>query len=413
MKIGLFFRNIFFKGCALNNALENTLAMKTWLVRHKMTESDFMICVKGEAISRPYFPFHLSHQTYPAKILALESSAHQQGGVQAGLLTILKGPLEKQVVVFEANSIFLHTIHFQRGDLSYVLKEGDRVTVEVTEFSGGKERKRMYSKVKTCLEKLSSSPLPCHYALLTYVGSRPKPINCCPDPAPTEFDVEHTPNLKLWLTKRNITCGFFSSLIQGLAPPKRVSSENTSSRKASLITSSSSTSSILLMDELEGPPNVPKEVIEETMAQTNAMIKRVMKCTSPDDPNVRDIITSSDDLQLALFISKSLTSAIMHYTRDTENTAGTSGPIGQPLPPPPLHQMPMAPQNTYAESAYIDTEEPPCQSNFQNRGLCGLREPLLNYDIRHRRRSGDQFRNEWVEPPYKRKFHQQQPGHFR
>lgn len=146
------------------------------------------------------------------------------------------------------------------------------------------------------------------------------------------------------------------------------------------------------------------------MAQTNAMIKRVMKCTSPEDPNVRDIITSSDDLQLALFISKSLTSAIMHYTRDAENRAGTSGPIGQP--PPPLHQMPpMEPQNMYAESAYLDSEEP--LSNFQNRGLCGLREPLLNYDIRHRRRSGEQFRNEWVEPPFKRKFHQQQPGHFR
>ena len=74
-------------------------------------------------------------------------SGQQQPGVQAGLLTILKGPLEKQPVIFEANSLFVHTVHFQRGDLSYVLKEGDKVTVEVTEFSGGKERKRMFAKV--------------------------------------------------------------------------------------------------------------------------------------------------------------------------------------------------------------------------------------------------------------------------
>ena len=67
---------------------------------------------------------------------------------------------------------------------------------------------------------MSSLPLPSHYAQLVYVGSRPKPNNCCCEPPPNEFDVEHTPNLKLWLTKRNLTCGFFGSLILGLAPPK-------------------------------------------------------------------------------------------------------------------------------------------------------------------------------------------------
>ena len=40
-----------------------------------------------------------------------------------------------------------------------------------------------------------------------------------------------------------------------------------------------------------------------------------------------------------------------------------------------------------------------------------FREPLLSYDIsRHRRRSGEQFRNDWIEPPFKRKFNQQQVG---
>ena len=75
-------------------------------------------------------------------------------------------------------------------------------------------------QVKNCLDKMSSLPLPSHYAQLVYVGSRPKPNNCCCEPPPNEFDVEHTPNLKLWLTKRNLTCGFFGSLILGLAPPK-------------------------------------------------------------------------------------------------------------------------------------------------------------------------------------------------
>jgi len=394
---------------SLSNSNDNAAALKTWLTRHKMTELEFMTCVKGEAKNRPYFPFHLPHQTFPAKVLALETG-QQQPGVQAGLLTILKGPLEKQPVIFEANSLFVHTVHFQRGDLSYVLKEGDKVTVEVTEFSGGKERKRMFAKVKNCLDKMSSLPLPSHYAQLVYVGSRPKPNNCCCEPPPNEFDVEHTPNLKLWLTKRNLTCGFFGSLILGLAPPKPpVIME---SRKMSF-----------KEDEPpplpqppqphQGPPNVPKEVVQETMAQTDALIRRVMMCTSPDDPNVGDVICNDDDLHLALFISKSLTKAITIY--NSQRPSDISNRSLPPAPPPPMGTQipnPIGPPSIpMQEHSLINQAEPPTTSNFQNRGLCGLREPLLSYDIsRHRRRSGEQFRNDWIEPPFKRKFNQQQVG---
>ena len=103
--------------------------------------------------------------------------------------------------------------HFFMIDLSYVLKEGDKVTAEVTEFTGGKgnlkmifftpthiycnnlkyvisnifiiiyiERKRIYCRVKAVLDKLGAYGLPNHYAQLVYVGSRPKPQNCCPNP---------------------------------------------------------------------------------------------------------------------------------------------------------------------------------------------------------------------------------------
>ena len=50
-------------------------------------------------------------------------------------------------------------------------------------------------------------------------------------------------------------------------------------------------------------------------------------------------------------------------------------------------------------------------TNYQNRGLCGLREPLLQQDHhRHRRRSGDLFRKLDTDNPIpiKRKFHQNQ-----
>ena len=425
---------------SLSNANENALALKQWLSRHKLSEPEFQTCVKGEAKPKPYFPFYLPHQTFPAKVLALETTnPHHGGGVQAGLLTILKGPLEKQAVIFEANSLFLHTVHFQRGDLSYVLKEGDKVTVEVTEFSGGKERKRMFAKVKSSLDKMSSLPLPCHYAQLVYIGSRSKPNNCCPDSPPNEFDIEHTPNLKLWLTKRSLSCGFFGSLILGLAPPKPSNPEQTVSRKASLKEEVTSALPPAPVEPFPGPPNVPKEVVEETMAQTDALIKRVMKCTSPDDSIVRDIIKNDDDLQLAIFISRSLTNAITCFNdkqadhRPRENFK--QPPIGHPPSFPaygstnhfindnsghgPRNGPGHGPNNFLRRPNFEYTSViPPAHhpenhsfSNFQNQGLCGLREPLLNYDMRQRRRSGEQFRSDWVEPPFKRKFHQQ--GHFR
>ena len=67
---------------------------------------------------------------------------------------------------------------------------------------------------------------------------------------------------------------------------------------------------------LEGPPNVPKEIVKETMAQTDALIRRVMKMTSPDDPAITSVITSEDDLQLANFLSLSLSKACHHYLRE-------------------------------------------------------------------------------------------------
>ena len=59
-------------------------------------------------------------------------------------------------------------IHLEHGDMAYVLKEGDKVTVETTEFTGGKEKKRIYTRVKAAIEKVSSMGYapPNHYAQL-------------------------------------------------------------------------------------------------------------------------------------------------------------------------------------------------------------------------------------------------------
>ena len=122
-------------------SMSDNHAFKSWLSKHKLTESEFFDCVKGQRPAKPFFPIQTSN-IFPAKVLVLESNHGQ--AVQAGILVITKGPLENQLCIFEANSVFLHTVHFMHGDLSYIFKENvEKVTVETTEFSGGKERKKM------------------------------------------------------------------------------------------------------------------------------------------------------------------------------------------------------------------------------------------------------------------------------
>ena len=388
--------------------MTNNATFKTWLAKHKLTELEFLDCVKGQRPPRPFFPIQTSN-IFPAKVVALEQSTQ---GVQAGILAILKGPLEKQLVVFEANCTFLHTVHFSQGsDLSYIFKENDKVTVETTEFSGGKERKRIYAKVKTSLEKLSSLPPPAHYAQLVYVGSRPKAANCCLTEPLTELQVQHTPNLKLWLGKRNLSCGFFSSLIRGLVPPKTIPTNVADDKKANdneFVMAAATTA-------LEGPASVPQQVVNETMAKTNAMVARLMKCTSPEDPAIQNVITSKDDLELAIFMSKALSKAIgQHVSQNSGSGANENWNsvelTAQHRPPRPIAPPSRSIRETVSPPQLPTQFQPQpdhsinttlTMSNFQQRGLTGLREPLLNYEPRQRRRSGEHFNNSWVEPPFK------------
>ena len=351
----------------------------------------------------------------------------------------------------------------------------------------------------------------------------------------SEENVSETPNLRLWLQKRNITCGFFCTLIKGEVPPKPIPDASNSidggvpkieknpfaKVNSSPVKYNSSTACpmvvtvneaapqvprepMVLSERLplnasvprkpnvvvprepmvvseagpppptpsnlviprepmvisEGPPNVPREIVIETLAQTDALIRRIMKCTSPDDPQLKDVINSEEDLQLANFLSKSLNSAIFHFhEKSNSNSAdkkdhntlrrhppheakqSTLFPIGHPIVHPRGHNQPTFQEeprlpilrqtstNQYGGGGGDDDDGPnpensmllsataaAAPTNYQNRGLCGLREPLLNYQqqqqdqFRQRRRSGDQFRNEI---PIKRKFHLHQNQELR
>jgi len=100
--------------CASNSSsngaitAENTALFKTWISKHKSikNEEEFLSkCVNGGRVPNPFFPFQ-SSEVQSAKILFLDDSGPK--GVQAGVLLVTKGTLEKQTVIFESNSVFLH-----------------------------------------------------------------------------------------------------------------------------------------------------------------------------------------------------------------------------------------------------------------------------------------------------------------
>lgn len=64
-----------------------------------------------------------------------------------------------------------------------------------------------------------------------------------------------------------------------------------------------------------------------TLQRVERIINGVLQCVSHDDPKVDNIITDKADLQMAMFISKTLTTAIIRY-----NTGAT-------LQKPPLQSL--------------------------------------------------------------------------
>merc|ERR1719239_1192124 len=66
------------------------------------------------------------------------------------------------------------------------------------------------------------------------------------------------------------------------------------------------------------------------MRQAEELTQRTMLLQSPEDPEVTNLIQDDSEAQLALFLSKTMTNAIMMY-RSGGGSSGT-GPIGPPAP---------------------------------------------------------------------------------
>ena len=85
-------------------------------------------------------------------------------------------------------------MHFKGGDLSYIVKEGEKVFCEVHEVMG-KERKRWQAR-------LASQSIPKYAASLVYIGGgRPKGHGAR---LSGDSEMEANSNLRQWLGKRGV-----------------------------------------------------------------------------------------------------------------------------------------------------------------------------------------------------------------
>jgi len=370
----------------------------------------------------------LAGEQHQAKVAYLFPQTSSKTGSDGGVLRLFGGhPNSKEgrkapEVLFERESVYIWNVQLKSGDLNYVLQENDKVFVEIADLLG-KEKKKWQNKLGTI-------SVPKFVASLVFVGGgRPKADR-------VNEDFTKNANLVQWLNKRNIDISLFSRLIAGKLPQKTLettgddlysqdypnpggSYQNTGMLKQKQATPFNNP--VLVGSSLSRPhtgswghgPSISNTMKSNAFAnpimrQAEDLTQRTMLLQSPEDPEVTNLIQDDGEAQLALFLSKTLTNAIMMYRQGGPNV----GPIGPPgNKPGPIGPPRGKGGNVRGGRGGQDFNEFYADSAISGRGgagrgggLYGLSEPLLQYH-NSQHSPGQHFSsNASMEPPFKRKY---------
>ena len=281
-------------------------------------------------------------------------------------------------VLFERESFYLWNVSLKKGDLSYVMSENDKYFVEVTDLVG-KEKKNWQAR-------LGSANIPKFIATIVYVGGgRPKVDRI-------NEDILSNSNLMQWLKKRKMDVKLFERLISGDLPPKLDKGDdvlstaytNGAGKDKSPFKNPSIPPAYPRPQLFNQPPHNSNSFHANFVKQALSLTQRTMMLQTPEDPEVQNLIADDADAQLAIFLSKTWTNAVMLY-RQNGPAAANPGPIG---PPRAQGGRGLEMNEFYADGGVG-------RAGARNEGLYGLPRPLLDY---HANAGGS------MEPPYKRKF---------
>ena len=395
-----------------------------WCSGHGLTVDLFRQVIAGEAQIRPFFP--LAGDQHQARVAYLFPQSSTKTGSDGGVLRLFAGhPNSKEgrkapEVLFERDSVYIWNVQISNGDLNYVLQENDKVFVEVVDLLG-KDKKKWQNR-------LGSVQVPKFIATMVFVGGgRPKLEKM-------SEDFTKNSNLVQWLNKRNIDIDLFTKMISGKVPIKTLDTggedmfsqdypnigytangsgsgmlspfNNPSHTQRALTTGGHSWSAGTSSRDLGGIRR-QSEFANPIMRQAEQLIQRTMMLQSPEDPEVTNLIQDDSEAQLALFLSKTMTNAIMMYRSGGGASAGPIGPpaIGHkpgPIGPPGRGKG----GSGRGGGRGSDISEFYADSSLSGRGggLYGLSEPLLQYQGPGQGQPPAFGGPASMEPPYKRKY---------
>jgi len=357
-------------------AMSGNPVFVSWLSDHKITVDEFHRIIKGEMVPKTFFP--LPGESHQARLGNLLYGPN--GDADAGILRLCQNPANSKdgrkapEVVFERESFYLWNIHISKGDLSYLMNESDKYFVEVTDLVGKEKRKWQ--------TRLGTDNIPKFIATMVYVGGgRPK-LERLSD------DISSNCNLVQWLKKRDLESSLFRGLVAGSLPPKKDEDVFSSAYQMG---NGKEKSPFNNPGQSRRPPsfNQPSTTPEHRAGILNKALnltQRTMTLATPEDPDVQNLIQDDADAQLALFLSKTLTNAIMMFRQ------GGPGPIGPPTGKPgPIGPPRGGGRRGELNEFYADNMNRGVSGRSE--GLYGLSKPLLDYQG-----------NGSLEPPYKRKY---------
>jgi len=397
-----------------SSAMPGNAAFMKWLNDHDLTVQLFHDVVRGEAAGKQFFP--LATESQIAKLATF--LFNKNGIADAGILRMFQAANGKDArkateVIFSRECFYVWNVSIGEGDLSYLINDNDKYFVEVTDLVGKEKRKWQ--------TRMGTENIPKYIATLVYIGGgRPKASRI-------NDSIESNSNLQQWLRKRGMDLRRFMELTAGRLPANNIRRDSDEDMimystsypakhqtiketspfngvggirsMTSVNVNSNNSISVNTMMQNNGinhyHNNVQMDRRAAFLTRAVNLTQRTMQLRTPEDPEVGQLLQDESDAELAIFLSKTLTNAILMYRGTQIGHVNPNNPPG-PIGPPRSSQRGRGELNDF----YVEAGGRVGGGGNSVKGLYGLSTPLLDcqrdgsnivneLELQHQRRGCD------------------------
>lgn len=276
-----------------------------WLVDHCLDEEMFLQWVRDDLPPKPFFP--LPSKTYEAVVVLLIRETTNTGDGALARITE-EGSLKDSLVLFERDDFYVCGVHVGDADMRFLIRPGDGVSCQVQEVTG-REKSKMINKYPK-IEEYEFN----HIGLLAYVGSK----------RPKSATLKPTDSMELhrFLDGKGLSVEEFGQM-------REIKNKESNSKESTPEQGSVEPNQPNVINTSLIPPNIAMMgMMPPRMSGYPAMMNTqtpnydlVTKCStltakavlmgSPDNPNIGELVSSMEEIENALFLSKMLTAALL------------------------------------------------------------------------------------------------------